>query len=335
MAEKIITDKDYLFLSAMLKAREAKMLGAERMDRMLAAPSFEEAAKLLTDCGYEDMSAANMSGVDEALSRRRKAAFDEIAFSIPDKAALDIFRIKYDYHNIKTLVKSRAVGAAAEHLYSEAGRIDIERLQSAYDEEDYRFLPPRAAEALRESRGILARTGNPQLSDFETDRVYFEELAALSKASGSVFLEGYARLLVDSANLRSVVRCARMGKDQDFLLSALVPGGSTSPERLAQAAAAGGEAVAAAFAATPLKEAGALGAEAMQGGDMTAFELACDNGVSAYLARAKTRPFGVEPVVEYLALLESEITAVRMILTGRLAGIAPEVIRERLRDISA
>ena len=38
---------------------------------------------------------------------------------------------------------------------------------------------------------------------------------------------------------------------------------------------------------------------------------------------------------EYLALLEGEITAARMILTGRLAGIEPEVIRERLRDINA
>ena len=46
-------------------------------------------------------------------------------------------------------------------------------------------------------------------------------------------------------------------------------------------------------------------------------------------------PFGAEPVAEYLALLEGEITAARMILTGRLAGIDAEVIRERLRDINA
>jgi V/A-type H+-transporting ATPase subunit C len=45
--------------------------------------------------------------------------------------------------------------------------------------------------------------------------------------------------------------------------------------------------------------------------------------------------FGQEPVVEYLAMLEAEITAIRMIMTGRLAGIAPDVIRERLRDFSA
>ena len=78
-----------------------------------------------------------------------------------------------------------------------------------------------------------------------------------------------------------------------------------------------------------------LGAEAMMGGQLSDFELECDNAVSAYLSQAKTKPFGIEPAAEYLALLESEITAARMILTGRLAGIEPEVIRERLRDINA
>ena len=37
----------------------------------------------------------------------------------------------------------------------------------------------------------------------------------------------------------------------------------------------------------------------------------------------------------FIAAQETEITAVRMILTGRLAGIAPETIQERLRDLYA
>ena len=40
----------------MLRAREPRLLNAERAGRMLDAASFEEAAKLLTDCGYPDLS---------------------------------------------------------------------------------------------------------------------------------------------------------------------------------------------------------------------------------------------------------------------------------------
>lgn len=335
MADKKITDKDYLFISSMLKAREANMLSREKMDRMLAAQSFDEAAKQLADCGYEDMSGVNMNGLDAALGRRRKAVLDDLAFCAPEKSAVDAFRLKYDYHNIKVLVKGEGAGAEAGYLLSDSGRVTPERLTEAYNEEDYRFIPARMAEAMRLSRSTLARTGNPQTADFEIDRVYFKELTDIANACGNEFLKGYARVLIDSANLRSAVRTVRMGKDQDFLMSALVPGGSVSPEHMAQAAMTGGDAVSAAFSASPLKEAAALGAEAMRGGTMTAFELACDNGVSAYLSTAKTKPFGIEPVVEYLALLESEITAARMILTGKLAGIPADVIRERLRDINA
>ena len=68
---------------------------------------------------------------------------------------------------------------------------------------------------------------------------------------------------------------------------------------------------------------------------MTSFELACDNAVNEYLKKAKLVSYGPEALIAYIAAVEGEITAVRMILTGRLAGIEPQVIRERLRDLYA
>ena len=150
----------------------------------------------------------------------------------------------------------------------------------------------------------------------------------------SDFLTGYARILIDSANLRSAVRTMRMGKDLDFLKLALVSGGGIDPGRIA-ASSSSGEALAALYANTLLAGAALLGAEAVKGGRMTDFELACDNAVTAYLTKARLVAFGEAPVIAYLAAVEGEITAVRMILTGFLAGIAPDTIRERLREFYA
>ncbi|MFR3291046.1 MAG: V-type ATPase subunit [Lachnospiraceae bacterium] len=66
-----------------------------------------EAAKLLAECGYEDLSDADAAGVDAALTRRRAAVFEELAGMAPQPEVVDIFRLKYDYHNLKTLVKAR------------------------------------------------------------------------------------------------------------------------------------------------------------------------------------------------------------------------------------
>ena len=105
MAKKV-KDTEYLMLSSMLRAREAGMLTRERMDRMLSAPSYQEAAKLLCDCGYEDMSACSLEGVNDALTRRRSEVFAEMAKMSPHSEVVDIFRVKYDYHNLKALVKA-------------------------------------------------------------------------------------------------------------------------------------------------------------------------------------------------------------------------------------
>lgn len=52
MANKKVSDKDYLFISSMLKARENRMLRRDRLEQMLSSGSFEEAARLLVEIGW-------------------------------------------------------------------------------------------------------------------------------------------------------------------------------------------------------------------------------------------------------------------------------------------
>lgn len=330
---KCVREK-YLYLSAMLRAREAKMLTREKAERMIDTASFDEAAKILTDCGYEDFSGMNAKQVDTALAERRAEIFAEIARMSPDPEPVEVFRMKYDYHNAKTLLKSEAAATEREDLLSGSGRVSALVLTKSITEEKFTSVPPVLADAIVQAKSVLARTANPQLADFVLDKAYFAELQNAAEKLGSKFLKGYAGILIDSANLRSAVRTMRMGKDADFLKLALVPGGNTDVGRVA-AASSSGEALAALFANTGLAAAAALGAEAVNGGRMTDFELACDNAVTAYLTNARLVAFGEAPVVAYLAAVEGETTAVRMILTGFLAGIAPDTIRERMRDLYA
>ena len=141
-------------------------------------------------------------------------------------------------------------------------------------------------------------------------------------------------MLIDAANLRSAVRTMRMNKDTEFLKTALIPGGDIDTGRIL-AAFGSGDTLASIYANTLLENAAALGAAAVKGGTMTEFELACDNAVTAYLTGARLVSYGEAPAIAYLAAVEGETTALRMILTGMLAGLPTETIRERLRDLYA
>lgn len=328
-----VKDTAYLALTAMLRAREAKMLDRDRMDRMLNAATYGDAAKLLVDCGYEDMSGLDAKLLDVVLGARKQGIFEEVYRMSPEKEMVDIFRLKYDYHNAKVVIKSVGAGANGEHLFSDVGRVTGEMIAEACAEDHYSELPEALAKAIKEAKVMLAKTGNPQMADFILDRAYFAEMKELAAKQKDAFVSGYVKVMIDSANLRTAVRTVRMNKGQDFLLQALIDGGNVSRDKLAQAAV--GDGLATLFTATVLHHAAVSGVEAMKGGSMTKFELACDNAVTAYLGKAKLVSFGCQPVVKYLALVEAEITAIRMILSGKMAGIAPNVIRERLRDLDA
>ena len=328
-----INKEDYLYISSLLRAREPRMLSRDKAERMLDAPNFEDAAKMLTDSGYEDMSQMSVKQIETALSDRRAAVFHELETLIPNTAALDLFRLKYDYHNAKVLVKSEAMHRNDASLLSSSGRVATETVQKRFQEDRLRDLPGELGSAAEEARNLLARSANPQLSDFLLDKAYFREMNALADELDSDFARGYVALLADSTNLRSAVRILRMGKDIGYLQEALVSGGSVSEERLTQGIS--GEGLASVFAGTALSKAAQLGTEAVSGGTLTAFELACDNAVADYLSNAKLCSFGEESVIAYLAGTENELTAVRMILTGRLAGVPSDTIRERLRDLYA
>lgn len=330
MAKKL-KDTDYLFISTYLHSRERDLLTGARMERMIEAPTAEEAAKVLTEIGYGEFDAASQRELGSVLASEQEKLFQDLYRFVPDKAVVDVFKVKYDYHNLKALLKARATGTdAPDRLLLDAGRVSAEEMRRAVWEGDYGALPPALRAAAGDASEVLSATGDPQLADFLLDRAYYEEMISDARATGSDFLVRYVQAAIDAANLRSAVRTLRMKKGADMLRRVLVPGGTIDPDSV-QAAALSGS-LEELYRSGNLRQAAELGTAAAAGGSLTAFEKACDDAVAAVAASAKSVPFGVEAVISYLAAKEIEFTAVRIIMSGRMAGISGDTIRERLRE---
>ena len=328
MAKKKIKDTDYLFLSARIRSLERNLLSKPRMERMLQAETPAECAQVLTELGYPPFDPQSEAGLNQALSQVRADLFADLAKFMPDPALLDVFKLKYDYHNIKALIKSQ--GADVTALLVDAGRIRSADMSAKYQQTGkWDFLPAPMKGAAEESARVLAETGDPQRSDFVLDKAYFAEMLDLAKSSGCAFLVDYVRTQIDAANLRSVVRTQRMHRAAAFLQQVLFEGGTVSVERILAEISGG---VAPLYRGTPLREAAVLGDEAVAGGSLTAFEKACDNAVLAKVGETHSVPFGPEVAIGYVAAMENEFTAARIIMAGRLAGLDSDTIRERLRD---
>lgn len=323
-------DTDYLALSAWLHVLETRLLSRERMERMIEARDSAEAAKILTECGYGELSEVSAGALEEVLSQAQAELLRALEGALPDPGLLEVFQIKYDYHNAKALVKARD-GRDPTPLLVAGGRYERLELRDAYRKGDLGAYAQTFREAVARAGDCLSSTGDPQLCDFILDRACYEELSAAAQAAGSTFLTGYVRVMVDAANLRAAVRAARLGKDAGFLRLAMLPGGSVDGESIATAS---GDALAALFRGGPLAQAAQEGSEAAKpgGAPLTRFEKLCDDAVTDYVAAARRVPFGVETAVGYLYARELELTAVRTIMSGRLAGQSGDVIRQRLRQ---
>ncbi len=301
------------------------MLSSAKLERMLAEPSFADACRIASEGGYEDMSGMDVAGINDALARFRAREMAEIAEIAPDVSVLDLFRMKYGYHNAKVIVKSEGDLNKDAGLLSDAARFTPEELLAVYRTENGAGpLPAGYAAAIREARAALARTGNPQISDFILDKAYFTEQLREAKKSGKPFIVDYVRLQIDKSNLRSALRTLGLEHREELLDCALIEGGSISLEEL-RGSMETKEDLQRLYAPTPLGRAAAAAG-------MTQFEKEADNAVRDYVLQSSFISFGQEVLVEYLSALENEITSLRIILTGKRMGIPETKLRERLRE---
>jgi len=328
---KVIDDTKYYYVSAFIWGHELKLLNKERVERMLESKNFEDVTKVLEECGYGDMSDLTQDVLEEKLAARRAQVMGDLYKVAPDSDIVNVFRIKYDYHNAKVLIKAQASGVDGTRLMSAAGRVSPQTLSTAFTEGEYNSIPEVLAIAIQEAKDTLARTGDPQLADFVLDKAYYQEFNELAKDSGSDFLVGYGKLSIDSANLRAAVRSIRMNKDASFLHQVLVDGGSIGIERLVSSIMQK-TSLPNLYVGSPLYKAAVEGVSAAQGGRLTNFEKLCDNAVAAYTSDAFISRVSEKKLIGYICAIENELSAVRIIMTGRFTGIPSSVIRERLRE---
>ncbi len=320
-----LKDTDFLTAAMTVRAPESTLFDRERTARLIEARGDDEVCRLLAEGGYEVSAPLTAEGLYKALAAAREKVFSQTAKWLPEggSALLDTFRVPYDYHNIKVLLK----GENSESLLVGMGRVSPQTLTEALRELVFSRLPGSLGEAAKQARETLDRTNDPQSVDFLLDKACIAEMREYARLSGSGFLREYMRLYTDAYNLRSAVRAARIGKGSDARM--LAPGGHVEVTRL-HAALQSGVPLADLF--RMFARAAEAGTAASRGeGPLTEFEKLCDDVLLDYARKARSVAFGEQPLIGYLLEREAESVMLRTVVGGRLGGVPARQIKERLR----
>ena len=329
-----IKDTDYLFSTARVRSVEKNMLTRERAEKMIDAKTTEDALRVLDDINYGyGNEAIAPNNYEEVLTEEHKKTYDFITSIAPELEYFNMFLFPYDYHNLKVIMKAEYLGIDASDTLVDTGSIDLKVLKYSVKERDFSAFTENMENALKEIIETFPKTNDPQIIDIIFDKYCYNEMLKSAEETKSDFIIDYVRMQIDAINLKTYVRLKKMNKSWDFFTKVYLHGGKIHEQVFIKSFDEPFEKFAEQLSAYGFKELFLEGTESLtETGMFTTLEKLLDNKIIEHIKNAKYIPFGIEPLAGYLIAKDNEIKIARIILAGKLAGISPELIRERLRE---
>ena len=331
----------YAYAMGRIRAVERKMLGRNHFDRMIETGSAEDAYRILREAGYggaESESLFPARDYERLLDTENEKLSEFITEISPEPRLLSIFLLRYDYHNLKVLLKTEFSGAVNEPSLSRSGVMEPEKLAGIIRDKTLYSLPAPMASGVRDAQSAFLQSASigapdPQVIDIRLDRAMHVHMSGEAGIVGNRFMENLIKIYIDLANINAFLRTRSMGKDIEFLREALIPGGTVSHsvyERFFGDSIDGFISTMQNTDYSPLCGQGLLSYQTA--GQLTIFELDADNYVNSYIKKAKLYPGGLEVIAAYYIARQAEFKNIRIVMVGKVNGIAQDVIRERLRE---
>lgn len=319
-----------------IRVYETKLLDKSKLDRMIDSHSAGEALKVLQESEYANVmtNVKRPEDYEIILSEELKRLFDVMYDISPQKSLIDLMSIKYDYANIKVILKGMFLKEDLSYLLVHVGTIDAEKLKTSIENGELRDLDKIMKEAVEVTMANFEENKDPQEVDIILDKYMFKQLIQIKKEINDAFVDKYVTALIDSTNIKSLLRVKKQNKGREFFASVIIEGGSIDKEKLLSMLNDTVENIATKLAYSNYADLVRNGIEEfVKTNSVSVLEKLADNYIMNIMKAAKIIPFGVEPFLAYIYAKETEIKIIRIIMVGKLNNIAAEVIRERLRDI--
>ncbi len=328
-----INEGDYAYASARIRAMETKLLDDNRLERMIDAPDAEEALKMLSEAQYGfSGELGNVYSFEKLLSDEMEKCFAVLSEITPQIDIIKAFRRRFDYFNVKVLLKAEFSNQEPPSILMETGTISGEDMKRIIDEREYGGLTSIMRDAIEQTHDVFSRTQDPQTVDLIIDRASYQQLVADLNEIESPFLHKLAEINVDITNIKMFIRAKSMNKAWDFMERLLLDGGAVTKKTFFEHSDKSVDELVEGIRFTRYGDAVREGWEiAKKGRNISGLEKRMDNYLMEFVRKARTVTMGVEPLIAYLYAKEAEIRNVRIIMTGKMNKLPADLIRERLR----
>ena len=317
---------------------EKRLLTKNKLERMIESSTPEEVLKLLGETEYSHSMSdiKNVNNYEKILKRETERVFSVIKEMSKDREIVDTLSLKYDYHNLKVLLKGKLLGKDFSELLMDAGTVKADKLKVAFDIKNYDDLPNEFTSTMLEVEKDFEDKKDPQRIDIIADKYYYKHLIRIVKDINVDVMKAYVEGLIDFQNVITLLRVKKQNRDLKFLETVIHEGGTISKDKIISLLNDNTEIIANKLKKEKIGTYLLRGVESFnETGRLSELEKIAENYLMELNRDSKYIVFGPEPLFTYLVAKEREINAIRMIMVSKINNISPDKVKERLRDTYA
>eukprot|EP00831_Metopus_contortus_P064925 TRINITY_DN58053_c0_g1_i1.p1 TRINITY_DN58053_c0_g1~~TRINITY_DN58053_c0_g1_i1.p1 ORF type:complete len:331 (+),score=55.48 TRINITY_DN58053_c0_g1_i1:1051-2043(+) len=215
----IMQEIDYKGVNTVLRTYELQLLAEADYDRMLKAHSLKDALDVLKGTGYafdekEILANKNFEGF---LMEHLAEIYHEFFTATPAEEVVELFALRYTYHNLKVLLKQRFSGEELEHLLIPIGKYSLASLKKLVETGEGSEEHPVLVEGVQHALHDFEEEQRIEAATIYMDTYYFKHLRSISDEIQHPSITKMVDGMIDLYNLSTLVRSLKQNKPRAFL----------------------------------------------------------------------------------------------------------------------
>ncbi len=328
-----MNDMRYTYAVARINALSTRLLGREFSSRMLDA-GVEECVRMLAETVYAESmgSLESPEQLDQGLSRELRKTYDLLEKICPDEELIRLFRLRYDFHNLKVMLQSQVSGVPDTETLMDIGTCDLGELSSAVREREFRYLPEHIKETALDALSEYERVRRLVAISYVCDRSMWTWMLRKANKGRNTIVTNLIRQCVNVENVKTFIRVKEFAEDREIFDRFFIPGGAYSIEFFRQHM---DEQLGLFFSHLETECERHIVSEGLdlwpEDKSFWPIETAFDNCILAQFWEMRMQLFSIAPLLLYLLRKEAEVKLIRTIIRSKLVGMPRLRIEARLR----
>lgn len=350
---------DYIGGSISTRMYEQNLLSRNDLERLNDYNTLEEVLNVLNDSIYRDsiQGLARPEQYETILENELERVYKLIDDTSDNPWITRYLRERYNFHNLKVLVKEIIQEANYSNLYSKLATLDMAYIKkellagdnkkvdflssldiegyeplvsNAHIDDDYVYYAKEAIRKFEDSQ-------NPKDIDLYLDQAYYDNLIFDAENLELPQVLKFTKERIDLINVKTLLRVRSQEGTIEDLRPALIEGGYIDVEKFIESYSKDLNQIVVSFSNENINKylVNTIDGDKSLDQNLLDLEKAIDDHMMDYSREAKSETYGPEVLMNYVISKETEIKNLRIILVSKLNGLKKEFTSERLRETYA